>query len=89
MGGAATRDRTGGQASGKEVEGWAAGLRKGVAAGRERGEQGTETAGRLDSREGDRDERAAEADEEDEREGQGGGWATLLSSCLLLGFEIC
>ena len=35
----------------------------------ERSKQGTETAGRLDSREGDLDERAAVADEEDEREG--------------------
>ena len=57
--------------------------------GGERGEQGTETAGRLDDREGDLDEQAAAADEEDERAGQGEGWATLLLSCLLLGFEIC
>ena len=27
------------------------------------------------------------ADEEDEQAGQGGGWATLLLSCLLLGLE--
>ena len=27
------------------------------------------------------------ADEEDERVGQGGGWATLMLSCLLLGLE--
>ena len=47
------------------------------------------TAGRLDDREGDLDEQAAAADEEDERAGQGRGWATLLFSCLLLGFEIC
>ena len=40
--------------------------------GGDRGEQGTEIAGRLDDREGDLDERAAVADKEDEREGQGG-----------------
>ena len=57
--------------------------------GEERGEQGTETAGRLDDREGDLDERAATADKEDERAGQAKDWATLLFSCLLLGFEIC
>ena len=57
--------------------------------GGERGEQGTETARRLDNREGDLDERAVVANEENEREGQGGGWATLLLSCLLLGFKIC
>ena len=56
--------------------------------GGERGEQGTETAGRLVNREGDLDERAAAADEENEREGQGKGWATWLLSYLLLGFEI-
>ena len=42
--------------------------------------------------EGDLDERAAvaAADEADEeRAGQGGSWATLPLSCLLLGFEIC
>jgi len=64
----------------------------GVGGGGERGEQGTETAGRLDDREGDLDEREAAADEEDdedERAGRGEGWATLLLSCLLLGFEIC
>ena len=57
--------------------------------GGEKGEQGTETAGRLDDREGDLDEQAAAADEEAERAGQGEGWATLLLFCLLLGFEIC
>ena len=55
----------------------------------ERGEQGTETDGRLDNREGDLDERAAAADEENGRKGQGRDWATLSLSCLLLGFEIC
>ena len=49
----------------EEVEGWAAGLRKGVGGGGERGEQGTETAWWLGDREGDLDERAAAADEED------------------------
>ena len=57
--------------------------------GGERGEQETETAGWLDNREGDLDERPAAADGENKREGQGGGRATLLLSCLLLGFEIC
>ena len=64
----------------------------GVGGGGERGEQGTETAGRLDDREGDLNKRAATADEEDEKDGragQGEGWAALLMSCLLLGFEIC
>ena len=73
----------------EEVEGWASGLRKGASRGRERGEQGTETARRPDNREGDLDERPAAADEEDERAGQDGGWATLLLSCLLFGFKIC
>ena len=41
----------------------------GVGGGRERGEQGTETAGRLDNREGCLDERAAAADKEDKRPG--------------------
>ena len=54
-----------------------------------RGEQGTQTAGQPDNREGDLDERAAAADKEDQRADQGGDWATLLLSCLLLGFEIC
>ena len=76
--GRAERDATGpartaqqhrtGQGAGKreeEVEGWAAGLRKGVGGGRERDEQGTETAGQLDNRERDLGERAAAADEED------------------------
>ena len=40
------------------------------------------------SKEGDLDEQAAAADKEDERAGQSGGWATLLLSCLFLGFEI-
>ena len=82
--------RQGGRRSGRgEVEGWAAGLRKEVGGGGERGEQGTEKAGRLDNREGGLDERAATADEENRREGQGRGWATLFLSCLLLGFETC
>ena len=38
----------------------------------------------------DLDERAAVTDEEeDERASQDGAWATLLLSCLLLGFDIC
>ena len=37
--------------------------------GGERSEQGTETFGQLDNREGDLDERAAATDEEDERAG--------------------
>ena len=53
------------------------------------GEQGTQTAGRPDNREGDLDEQTAAADEEDKRADQGEGWATLLLSCLLLGFDIC
>ena len=57
--------------------------------------QGAETAGRGKKRrgglrEGELDERAAVTEEEEgERASQGGGWATLLLSCLLLGFEIC
>ena len=62
--------------------------KEGGGRGRERGEQGTKTDGRLDDREGDSDKQAAAADEEDEREGQGGGWATLMLSCLLLGLSI-
>ena len=52
--------------------------------GGERGEQGTETARRLDNREGDLDERAAAADKEDERAGQSrlGNSAVLLPPCL-------
>ena len=46
-------------------------------------------AGGGRSGEGDLDEQAASADEEDEQASQGGGWATLLLSYLLLGFEIC
>ena len=66
------------------------GLRKGAGEGGEQDEQeGTETAGRPDNREGDLDEREAVSVEEDEKAGQGGGWATLLLSFLLLGFEIC
>ena len=57
--------------------------------GGERGEQGTKTAGRLDDREGDLDKQAAAADKKDKRAGQGEDWATLLLSCLLLGFKIC
>ena len=58
--------------------------------GGERGEQGTETAGRLDDRKGDLDKRtAATTDNEDERAGQDGGWATLLLSCLPPGLETC
>ena len=82
------RDRGAGEWK-EEVEGWAAGLRKGVGRGKEWGEQGTETAGRLDDREGHLYKRAATVDKEDGRAGQGEGWATLLLSCLLLGFEIC
>ena len=53
------------------------------------GKQGAETGGRWEKhRERDLDERTATAGEEDERASQGGGWATLLLSCLLLGFEI-
>ena len=65
------------------------GLREEVGGGRERGEQGTKTAGWLDDREGDLGKQAAAADKEDERAGQDEGWATLLLTCLLLGFEIC
>ena len=53
--------------------------------GGERSEQETETFVRPDNREGDLDERAAAADEEDKRADQGGHWITLLLSCLLLG----
>ena len=60
-----------------------------MSGGGERCEQGTETAWRLDNKEGDLDEQAAVADKEDKRAGQGKGWATLLVSCLLLVFEIC
>ena len=60
--------------------------RRGAGSG---GEQGTQTAGRQDNREGDLLRRAVAADKGDERARHDGGWATLLLSCLLLGFEIC
>ena len=47
--------RQGSRGAGKrieEVEGWAAGLRKGAGGGGEQGEQGTKMAGRPDNREG-------------------------------------
>ena len=50
--------------------------------------QGGRWAGRGGG-EGNLDERASTADKEDKRAGQDGGWATLMLSCLLLGFEIC
>ena len=82
------RDRGAGKWE-EEVERLGLRSKEGGGGGGERGEQGTETAGQLDDREGDLDKRAAAADKEDERAGQGKGWATLLLSCLLLDFEIC
>ena len=67
-----------------EVEGRAAGLRRGTGAGR-----GLRRVGGGRSGDGNLDEQAAVADEEGERVSHGGGWATLLLSCFLLGFEIC
>ena len=52
--------------------------------------RGLRQVGGRRSGEGGLDKRAAAsaADEADGRTGQGGGWATLLMSRLLLGFEI-
>ena len=73
-GGAATRDGTGGASKRKkEVEGWAADLRKG---GRRRGAEASKGLKRPDG-------------QTTERGTYMRGWATLLLSCLLLGFEMC
>ena len=55
----------------------------------ERGEQRTETARRPDNREGDLDEQAAAADNEDKRAGQGGGWANIAVVLSPPWLEIC
>ena len=82
-GGAATQHGTRGQAGGEEeVEGraeeWSGGGQK------------AETDGRPEKRRGEfRRAGGRRTRTTSERAVQGGGWATLLLSCLLLGFEIC
>ena len=57
----------------REVEGWAAGLKR-------RAGRGLRRAGGGRNGEGDLEEWAAAADKQDERANQGGGWAPLLLS---------
>ena len=72
-----------GEVEGQAEEGNGGGGGQGAETGRRRKKR----RGRL--REGGFDERmAVTAEEEDERASQSRGWATLLLSCLLLGFEI-
>ena len=68
------------EAGGREDEGdgWAGVLR---------GEGGRERMARGAERGTERVAGGSVADKEDERVGRGGGWATLLLSCLLLGLE--